>query len=138
MDNQGIKQKLISFAAEVFDSSEVLFAYLFGSYATGQFHSFSDLDIAVYTHSSSLRQQMELEMALALEIDSKMGKGPKSDVRSLRTLPLMVAGAVVTKGVLIYCGDNDARIEYETMIRKLYFDFRPVVQKYHQEYLRQG
>ena len=138
MNTQDIKQKIVSIAVEVFDPSEVLFAYLYGSYALDQAHSFSDLDVAIFVRPLPLQKQMELEMVLALEIDAKMGRGPASDVRLLQSLPLIVAGTIVTKGLLIYCKDHHARIEYETMIRKLYFDFRPVIQNYHREYLQHG
>ena len=55
-------------------------------------------------------------MTLALEIDKKLKQGPASDVRIINSLPLAVAGNIITDGVLIYCGDDEARIDYETII----------------------
>jgi predicted nucleotidyltransferase len=49
-----LKQKLNQIAPDVFEGTPVLFAYLYGSYATGESHRFSDLDVGV---SPSLAQR---------------------------------------------------------------------------------
>ena len=112
-------------------------AYLYGSIAVDQSHSFSDLDISIYAPQMSLRERLDLEMALALEIDRKLRGSPLSDIRIINTLPLVLAGKIITEGVLIYCRDDNARIEYETSIRSAYFDFLPVIQNYQRTYLEQ-
>ena len=76
-------------------------------------------------------------MALALEIDKKLKQGPASDVRILNSLPLAVAGQIITEGILIYCRDDEARIDYETIIRSAYFDFLPFIHTYQRTYLEQ-
>ncbi len=43
--------------------------------------------------------------------------GPASDVRIMNSLPLAVVGKIITEGVLIYCHDDKARVDYETAIR---------------------
>ncbi len=43
-----IKSSLLAVAPDIFGNSPVLFAYLYGSYATGLVHPFSDLDIGIY------------------------------------------------------------------------------------------
>ena len=65
-------------------------------------HPFSDLDIGVYVEKLSAREHLKLELSLALEIDQKLGMGVSSDVR----------------------------VEFETVVRKVYFDFFPVLQRY--------
>jgi hypothetical protein len=64
-------------------------------------------------------------MTLALEIDKKLKQGPASDVRIINSLALTVAGKIITEGVLIYCHDDEARIDYETIIRSAYLVFYP-------------
>jgi hypothetical protein len=76
-------------------------------------------------------------MALAFEIDQRLCNGPSSDVRIMNSLPLAIAGKIVTEGALIYCLDDNARIEYETRIRKAYFDFLPVIRNYQRMYFEQ-
>ncbi|NVM21518.1 MAG: nucleotidyltransferase domain-containing protein [Desulfobacterales bacterium] len=43
-----IKSSLLKLAPDIFGNPSVLFAYLYGSYATGLVHPFSDLDIGIY------------------------------------------------------------------------------------------
>ncbi len=76
-------------------------------------------------------------MALALKIDKKLKQGPASDVRIINSLPLAVAGKIITEGVLIYCRDDKARVDYETVIRSAYFDFLPFIHNYQRTYLEQ-
>lgn len=57
-------------------------------------------------------------MTLGLAIDKKLEKRPASDVRTMNSLPLAVAGEIImdsqliTDGQLIYCRDDQTRIEY--------------------------
>jgi len=135
--NTEIKKNICDIATDVFRDTQVLFAYLYGSYAVDQAHPFSDLDIGIYVPRLSQREKLDLEMTLALELDKKLEKGPTSDVRILNSLPLAVAGKVITEGLLIYCRDDEARIDYETIIRSAYFDFLPFIHNYQQTYLEQ-
>ena len=123
MKHTEIKKNISNIATDVFRDTQVLFAYMYGSYAVDQAHPFSDLDIGIYVPRLFQREKRDLEMTLALEIDKKIKKGPASDVRIMNSLPLAVAGKIITDGVLIYCRDDKARVDYETIIRCAYFDF---------------
>jgi hypothetical protein len=83
----------------------------------------------------SVKDKLSLEMSLSLEIDKYIENGPPSDVRIINCLPLVVVGQIVTDGILIYCRDDDTRIDYETFIRSAYFDFFPVIRSFQKEYL---
>ncbi len=48
-----IKTFLLALAPDIFGNPPVLFAYLYGSYATGLVHPFSDLDIGIYVEKIS-------------------------------------------------------------------------------------
>ena len=124
-------------AQRVFKDTPVLFAYLYGSYAAGLSHSFSDLDVGIYVPPMSTKDKMNLEMSLALTIDKGLERKVNSDVRTVNGLPLAVAGEIVTKGMIIYCRDDKIRIDYETVIRSSYFDFLPFLRKYQRNYLKQ-
>ena len=122
----------------ILEKKPVLFGYLYGSFAIEQAHPFSDLDVAIYIDPAvAITDSLSLEMSLSLEIDKYLGNNPPSDVRILNSLPLSVSGKIVTDGILVYCRDDNARIDYETSIRMAYFDFLPVLRKIQQEHIVQ-
>lgn len=133
-----IKNRILKIMPAILETKPVLFAYLFGSCAIGQAHPFSDLDIAIYIDPAlPITENLSLEMSLSLEIDKCLDNGPPCDVRILNCLPLTVAGQIVTNGILVYCRDDNARIDYETSVRSAYFDFLPVIRKIQQEHIEQ-
>ena len=80
---------------------------------------------------------MKLELDLSLEMDNRFPGGPSCDVRTINHMPLVVAGNVITEGILFYCIDDDARIDFEMIIRRSYFDFLPFIKKYQRMYIEQ-
>ena len=133
-----LKIRLLKNADAIFGDTPALLAYFYGSCATGQSHPFSDLDIAIYLREPlNISESIKLEMGLALRIDSILSDGPPSDVRIMNHLPVAVAGQIISEGILIYSVDENARVEYETFIRHLYFDFLPFIKHYQHEYLAQ-
>jgi len=131
-----IKSYLLTLAPDIFGNPSVLFAYLYGSYATGLVHPFSDLDIGIYLDKMSLRQCLELELSLALEIDEKLGSGVSSEVRIINNLPLVVTGKIITEGILIFSRNEAIRVDFETSLRSAYFDFLPVLRRYQSVYMQ--
>ncbi len=132
-----IKSKLLAIAPLIFTDKPVLFAYLYGGFAKGIVHPFSDLDIGIYIAETKINH-LNLELSLSLEIDEKMGFGVQSEVRIANNLPLLVLGEMITDGILIYSKDENSRIDFETNVRSAYFDFLPVIHRYHQAYLAQN
>jgi len=138
MINNYIKQiinSLFSIAPDIFSNRPVLFAYLYGSYATGNVHPFSDLDIGIYTDELSDIKYLELELSLSLEIDAKIGNGVKTEVRVINNLPLVILGNIITEGSLIYSINEKVRVDFETSVRLAYFDFLPVIKTYQSAYI---
>lgn len=138
MINKYIKQiinNLFKIAPDIFCSRPVLFAYLYGSYATGDVHPFSDLDIGVYIDDVSDINYLELELSLSLEIDVKIGSGVRAEVRIINNLPLVIMGNIITEGSLIYSMNENVRVDFETQVRKAYFDFLPVITTYQNTYI---
>lgn len=129
-----IKQKLHAIAPGLFEETPVLFAYLYGSYAKGLHHRFSDLDVGVYVEGLNRRACLNLELSLALLLDEKLDHAIQSEFRVLNHLPLVVQGRILGDGELIYSRDEMTRIDFETQIRKAYFDFLPVIQQYQKAY----
>lgn len=131
-----ICNRLEKIALEAFDQTPVLFAYLFGSYAKGLAHRFSDLDIAVFVPPQDTRSTYRLEMGLGLKFDALLDYRVSADVRTLHTLPIAVVGEIVTFGRLIFSRDEAARVDFEVLARKRYFDFKPVLDNYYREILK--
>ena len=119
----------------LFPKFPVLFAYVYGSYAKGHTHPFSDLDIAIFIQPQSTIPPLETELSLALAIDEFLDHVVETDVRSIDTLPLTVIGNILTEGILIYSTDDSTRIDFEVRMRKKYFDFMPVIKDYHKHYI---
>jgi hypothetical protein len=130
----GIRQKLNQVASSVFAGTPVLFAYLYGSFAKGATHPFSDLDVGVFVEGLDTRACLNLELSLALRIDESLDHMVQSEVRVINHLPLVVKGRILTDGVLIYSRAEHPRIEFETRTRKLYFDFLPVIFQHQNAY----
>jgi predicted nucleotidyltransferase len=127
-------EKLSLIAQAVFENTPVLFAYLYGSYAMGTSHPFSDLDVAVFVEEQDMRNCLELELSLSLRIDEKLGHEVQSDLRVLNLLPLTVKGIVLADGKLIYSKDENKRIEFEAQVRTAYFDFLPIIRLHRNAY----
>lgn len=133
---KSIINRLKIMSPEVFKDTPVLFAYLYGSYATGLLHPFSDLDIGIFVGGVELESCLRLELKLSLEIDAKLEHQVQSDVRVINHLPLLLKGEIITEGKLIYCIDDEVRIIFESNTRKLYFDLLPLVATYNSVYIQ--
>jgi predicted nucleotidyltransferase len=129
-----LKEKLHEIAPMIFGETPVLFAYLYGSYAKGLPHPFSDLDVGIFVEGLDIKACLNLELSLSLRIDENLGHIVQSEVRVLNHLPLIVKGRILADGELIYSRAEDRRIEFETQVRKAYFDFLPVIRQYQNAY----
>jgi len=125
-----VSRKLHQIAPSIFKNTPVLFAYLYGSYVSGLSHPFSDLDIGIYVEGLDIKTSLDLELSLALRIDEELGHALQTEVRILNLLPLAIKGNILGEVDLVYCRDEDKRIEFETQVRTAYFDFLPVIRRY--------
>lgn len=130
-----IRQLILANAPAVLKSRPVLLSYLYGSYARGDIHVFSDIDIGVYLEELNSKQMLDIELSLALDFDAIVGPGHNVDVRSINKMSLIMKGNIVTEGNLLYSRNETFRVEFETNVRNAYFDFRPFIHRYHQAYL---
>jgi predicted nucleotidyltransferase len=130
-----VRQLISECAPDVFKRCPVLFSYLYGSYARGDVHPFSDIDIGIYIETSIPEKTLNIELSLGLEFDDVIGGGCNVDVRSINNMPLMMKGKIVTEGLLLYSRDDLLRVEFETNVRKTYFDFKPYILRYQKAYL---
>jgi len=135
---ENIKESIFKLAPQIFKNHPVLFAYLFGSFATECVHPFSDIDIAIYTGKVSPAKSLELELLLSLKFDEKLDCKAKSEVRIINNLPLVIKGQVISDGLLIFSANDVERVDFETRVRSAYFDFLPVIQNYQRVYLEKA
>ena len=129
-----LKEKLHEMAPDIFKGTPVMFAYLYGSYAGGVPHRFSDLDIGIFVEGLEIPACLDLELSLALRIDERLDHVVPSEVRVVNHLPLVVKGKILADGELIYSIAEDKRIDFEGRVRQAYFDFLPVIQEYKKTY----
>lgn len=130
-----IIKNLKDVSAEILPKYPVIFAYVYGSYATDTAHPFSDLDIGVYLHHEYAGHILKIELDLSLEFDRQLGHIIETEVRAINDLPLTFLGQILTEGILIYSRDESARVDFEVGIRKRYFDFVPVIKNYNKSYM---
>ena len=130
-----VRQILLNNAPAILNNQPVLLCYLYGSFAREDIHSFSDIDIGIYVKKMNSETMLDIELSLALEFDGIVGHGCNVDVRSINYMPLVMKGNIVTEGILLYSQNDPFRIEFETSVRREYFDFRPFIIQYQNTYL---
>ncbi|MFZ3167366.1 MAG: nucleotidyltransferase domain-containing protein [Candidatus Methanoperedens sp.] len=110
---------------------EVLFSFLFGSYAKGIQNENSDIDIAIYLIDESLIEKDPLYPSrLAIKIERALAGKKTVDVRILNGSTLRFRSQVLRFGKLLFSKDEKKRIEFETSSLDLYYDFKPHLEKY--------
>jgi uncharacterized protein len=108
-------------AVAVLRQAGARFAYLHGSRATGQHRARSDIDIAAYFGG---RPPNSFDVLLP----------PGVDLLILDDAPLELAGRVAVGGKLLFEDDEVARVRWEAMTRKIYFDELPRIARAHREF----
>lgn len=119
MDNS--PEAVTAEAVAVLRQAGARFAYLHGSRASGRPRPDSDIDIAAYFGG---RPPSSFEVLLP----------PGVDLLVLDDAPLELAGRVAAGGRLLFEDDQVARVRWEAMTRKIYFDELPRITRAHQEF----
>jgi len=112
----------------------VVSAYLFGSYAKGDIHLGSDINIALYVRPHSILS-LDEELTLGREIEELSGLAP-IDVRVMNDMSLAIQGEILTRGILLFSVDEKERVSYETRTLALYLDYLPHIQYFRKEFLK--
>jgi predicted nucleotidyltransferase len=120
-------------AREVLSEAGILFAYLFGSRASGEARDGSDADVAVMARRELDLLEREVladRLLRALEV-------PDVDLVVLDRASLELRGAVVQEGRLLFSADEPRRVAFEVRTRSEYLDFLPTLRAHTRRYLRQ-
>ncbi len=127
--------KLIPELKKIFSQDErIVSAYLFGSYAKGDFHKRSDIDLAIMLDSKeneefSLDNYLDLEIKITLAI-----KIENFDLVIINQAPLVLQFRIISEGRLIYIFDDNIRSDLEARIMLSYYDFQPRLKEFNKEY----
>lgn len=116
---------------------DVVAVYLFGSRASGTAGPLSDIDIAVL-----LRKGLGNGIYSEKEMDylGKSNEILRTDEVSfvlLNKAPLTIQYGVISEAKVLFSRDEDARLSFEERVIDEYMDFRPVLDDYDREFLRQ-
>lgn len=118
-----VVQALQAGAADALSATPVVFAYLFGSHATGRAGPRSDVDVACYVDPAPTGQQaLELRLDLAGRLERACGVAGV-EVVLLPEAPLALAGRILRERVVIHSRDEPRRVRYESLTFRMFCDF---------------
>jgi len=127
--SKGEKEDLIEKISDILkEEGFVLFAYIFGSFASDS--DFKDIDIGIFVSGES-RSSLELELDLEGKIEDIIHI--PVDVRVMNNAPPYFIYNILKEGVIIVDRDKSIRSDFEGLIYKKYFEF----QHLRNEYLRE-
>ncbi len=121
----------LAFAPELNNALEqkpdVVLAYLFGSHARQEANRLSDVDIAIL-----LAGQPSDDACFAARMDimglvMRILRVNDVDVAILNQAPLALRYRVVRDGRILFCRDENARVEFTARTVMRYLDFKPVI-----------
>lgn len=121
-----IKQKIEQTLSE---QSGVLFGYIFGSLATGTARKESDVDIAVYLEPGHKDRFFDIRLELMEKLTRAFSA--EADVTVLNTASPFLKYVALKEGKLAFERDPEARIDFELKALNEYFDYKPILQMYH-------
>jgi len=108
---------------------DVIAAYLYGSFATGEQHSKSDVDIAIYFKDYSLKKLLEISRRIQdeIEIDREF------DVNSLNEADARFQFRVIQHGTVLYESNPSERADIEVKIDRKYHDIKHHLEEHWRE-----
>jgi len=144
-ENHRLKNKKLPEAIEheirryIFGSADakrsIMAVYLFGSVLNHEkFKKNSDIDLAFLVDQVLYKQDPFIASSPAYLAATQIGLmfNRKTDVVVLNSASIETAYQAVTTGKVIYEADHDRRIDYEIVLKGLYFDFKPFLDKLRQ------
>ena len=105
----------------------ILFAYIFGSYARGEARENSDIDIAIYVKRVP-KDIFKYESKIASKIEKEIKK--QVEVRVLNKLPSLLQSRIMKEGKLVFSKNEKERIKFETFAMSNYLDFSYLMKEY--------
>lgn len=100
---------------------DIVFAYLFGSQATGQARAGSDVDVAAFIRPEADPFETRLRLMGVLEAAVRHDA---VDLVVLNSAPISLAGRILTTRRVLVDRDPAQRHRYESLTAREFFDFR--------------
>lgn len=120
----------------IFRQYGVAVAYLFGSQALGLDDPFSDVDIAVlFFEPPNDADFWQRWHQLAARIEPVVGTR-ELDLVFLQRAPLLLQWQVISEGKLLYCADEELRLDFEERIIGEWLDFSEWLRRFHDDMVR--
>ena len=112
---------------------EIVAAYLFGSYVSGQ--PYGDIDLGIL-----VRNEPENPLEYEFELEIKLEELVKFavDIRILNKAPVSFVQNVIRHGQIIIDSKPNLRSDFESYILRKYFDFAPFRRRYLAEVIIDG
>jgi len=101
----------------LFSQDKVQFAYIFGSYARGDYTDKSDVDIAVYLTDTTLDSRLEVHHTLEVQLRRKVDIVVLNDVKNMFLLEAILKEGIVVK-------DAEDRAFFEVTKNHAIIDFK--------------
>ncbi len=115
--------------------AELKLIYLFGSHVEGYIGPLSDYDFGVLLERKN--GTSEYRSLLYSAFAKKLGTD-LIDVILLKDAPVELAFHIISYGELLYESNVESRIEYESKVMGLYFDYLPILRAQRYDILKGG
>jgi len=104
---------------------EILFAFLYGSFASEEL--FRDIDVGLFVNESEadLLRSFAYESRLSEELEEAAHSGFSVDVRVINGAPIPFCFQVI-RGELLFCGSEEELTRFMTSVSRRYLDFAPL------------
>lgn len=121
---------IIKIATHLQQRPEVIFAYIFGSFAESK-ERFNDIDIGVFVKTTVLKDALLLEFSLDNGLEKIIGL--PVDVRIINHAPVYFSYQVIRPRMIIMDKEPNIRADFESKVFKAYFD----LVRFRGEYLKE-
>ncbi len=129
-------EKLKKAATNVFDGTDVVLAYAYGSRVHGNPRPESDLDIGYYLRDFHKAPPLAIRDEMMLAVQLEQAADLDVDLRNLAEAPLELKGRILEEGVRIYCSDEVMRVNLERDTLSRYHDYKDIFREMHETRLR--
>jgi uncharacterized protein len=124
------KDVLVNKISAILGAKEsIVFAYIFGSFVTGD--EFQDLDVGIFLVGKTQGPSLLVEIGIERELENSIGV--PSDVRVINGAPLSFIYNILKHKIVIVDKNEVLRSDFEGFIYKKYFDLVHLKREYLRE-----
>lgn len=116
---------------------DIIALYLFGSRASSTEGPLSDIDIAVLLQQGLGKDTYNEKELFYLGKANELLHTDEVSFVVLNKAPLTIRHGIITDSRVLYSRDENARMAFEEMVIDEYMDFKPVLEEYDKEFLKQ-